>query len=279
MNSTTEGRKPWNRYAMERSLAPHVDEKWAGNFILELRMLDIAGARIGAALTEVESHCNESGQSAQRVFGDPVEYARSLQRPVDDGHSTRALLRSLVPMMVQMFGMGVLNWSFEDWLRGQQLQITTGHLVSSSIGFLAVAAVAIFADSVLRAAAHFPIRSAIPVFLVYLAVMATSVAALIFLDEVIWRVASGWGLATGAAILAGGVAWAVARIHAHGPEEDPITSPFDDADTAPSDKATGHLGRLSGSSWLAWFPYIALIPLGTLSLFAMTLVLHRVGAK
>jgi hypothetical protein len=69
MSSTTEGRKPAKWYAMERALAPHVDKKWAKSFILELRMLDVEGARIGAALSEVESHCSDSGQSAQQALG------------------------------------------------------------------------------------------------------------------------------------------------------------------------------------------------------------------
>jgi hypothetical protein len=69
MNSTTEGRKSTRWYARERALAPHVDKKWAQDFILELRLLGVQGVRIGAALSEVESHCSESGQGAGQTFG------------------------------------------------------------------------------------------------------------------------------------------------------------------------------------------------------------------
>ena len=34
MSSIAEGRKAKGRYAVERALAPHVDEKWAESFIL-----------------------------------------------------------------------------------------------------------------------------------------------------------------------------------------------------------------------------------------------------
>jgi len=231
-----------------------VDEKWAGGFILELVVLHIEGARIGAALSEVESHCSDSGQSAQQAFGDPIEYARGLQLPVETDHSARGMLRSVAPVMVQVLGMTVLNWSFEDWLRRQQLEITTGHLVNQLVFLLVLVALFRFADALYRTAARHPIRSAILLFLAFTATAATGVAALMLLDEVIWLVPAGWGLAAGATTLAGGVVWAVARLRAYGSEEVRITSPFEPADTSSSNKATGPLGKLSGSSWLATFP-------------------------
>jgi len=93
MNVTAEGRKPSRRYALARGLAPHVDEAWADSLLLELRLLGVAGDRIGEAVSEVESHCAESGQSAQEGFGDPVEYAHSLQLPEAVDSSTRTILR------------------------------------------------------------------------------------------------------------------------------------------------------------------------------------------
>lgn len=274
MSSTTEGRKSSKWYAIEQALAPHVDEKWAGEFVLELRMLGVKGDRIGAALSEVESHCGESGEGAQQVFGDPVEYARSLQLPVDDDTSARAMLRSVAPIMVQLLGMTALNWSFDAWLRGQQLEITTGQLANASLGFLVIVTLIVFIDPVLRIILRRPVVGSILVALPLTASAALGLATHKLLNQVIWRVPAGWGLAVGAAILAGGVVWAVARIRAHVSEEDPITSPFQDADTSPSDEATRSLRR-----WSTTFPSVALIPLGTLFLFALTLVLHQMGAK
>jgi hypothetical protein len=131
VNTTTGGQKPPKWYAMERALAPHVVKKWANSFVLELRMLDVEGRRIGAALSEVESHCSDSGQSAQEAFGDPVEYARSLQLPTlaPTPEPPRAALRSAAPIVVQVLGMLLLSSSFAAWLQGQQLEITTGNLV------------------------------------------------------------------------------------------------------------------------------------------------------
>ena len=79
---------------MERRLAPHVDQRWAETFIVELRLVDVTGARIGEALSEVESHCGESGQGADQAFGDPVAYARTLPVITAD---TPALAASYAP--------------------------------------------------------------------------------------------------------------------------------------------------------------------------------------
>jgi hypothetical protein len=43
-----------------------VDEKWAETFIVELRLIGVQGVRIGAALSEVESHCSETGRTLSR---------------------------------------------------------------------------------------------------------------------------------------------------------------------------------------------------------------------
>ena len=246
MSSTTDSRKPARWYAIERSLAPHVDKKWRGRFILELRMLDIEGNRIGAALSEVESHCSESGQSAQEAFGDPVEYACSLHLPANGHESTRSLLRSSAPSLLQVLGMVLLTSSFADWLRGQQFEITTGILVNGSVVLLASVAITWFVDPALRMVIYHPIR-------MWLALMASTaifVIPLIFLDEVIWQVSAGWVLAAGGAALAAGVVWAITQLRADGSAADLITSPFDSAGTS-SGGAPGSTGRRFEPSRLA----------------------------
>jgi len=275
MSVTAEGKKPSRRYAIARGLAPHVDEAWADSLLLELRLLGVAGDRIGEAVTEVESHCSESGQSAQEAFGDPVEYAQSLQLPEAADNSTQAILRSVTTILVQVLGMWLLDWSFEAWIGGQQLELTVGLLVSSTACLLAVVALARFIDPLLRRLVHHPIPGVI---LTYLTGAAAIVIPLILLDEVIWRGSAGLGLATGAAVLVGGVVWAIARLHAHGAEEeDPITSPFANAGTSPGDDAPKCRRGLFGSSLVFTLTYTAMIPAGTVILLAMTWTLHQMS--
>jgi hypothetical protein len=277
MSVTAQGRKPSKRYAIAHGLAPHVDEVWAGSLLLELRLLGVAGDRIGAAVSEVESHCTESGQSAQEAFGDPVEYAQSLQLPEATDNSTQAITRSLTTILVQVLGMWLLNWSFEDWIGGQQLELTVGRLVSSTACLLAVVALVRFTDPLLRALVRRPIASGV---LAYLACMAAFVIPLLLLDVVIWRGSAGLGVALGAAVLVGGVAWAIARLRTHGAEEeDPITSPFEDAGTSADDNGPKSRGGLFGSSLLSTLTYTAMIPAGTVILLAMTWVLYLMSPQ
>jgi hypothetical protein len=123
---------------VERSLAPHVDSAWAVSFLLELRLLGVRGSHIGAALSEVESHCAESGGEAQEAFGGAPEYARNFGLPVVEDDSPGARLHSLRPIMVQAAGMFMLNWGFEVWLPGRPLGITAGHLVNVAVPFFGI---------------------------------------------------------------------------------------------------------------------------------------------
>ena len=79
MRSSIEAKKPSRRHRISLGLAPHVDPVWAEQFAIELRSLGVAGARIGDALREVDSHCQEGDQSAPQAFGDPADYARRLR--------------------------------------------------------------------------------------------------------------------------------------------------------------------------------------------------------
>jgi hypothetical protein len=228
MSVTAEGRKAARRFAVARRLAPHVDEVWAESFCLELRLLGVEGTRIGAALSEVESHCNDSGQSARLAFGTPVEYARILRLPVDGDHSPQAVLRFLLPVSVQVLGTFLLVWSFVAWLRGQRLEVTTGYLVIAATFLITVAALVRYAASVLRLAVNhrrlFPVISMV---FLYLAGTAACLLALRFLDQILWRGSGGWGVAAGAWAMSGGILWAIVRRRPRGSVDDQITSPFD----------------------------------------------------
>jgi len=47
-------------------------EGWLRDFALLLRLRGVDGARMGDALAEVESYCDDSGQEPKEAFGEPV---------------------------------------------------------------------------------------------------------------------------------------------------------------------------------------------------------------
>jgi len=267
MRLSTEGRVTTRRHRIARGLAPHVDPVWAEEFAIELRLLGVGGTRIGDALSEVDSHCAESEENAPRAFGDPAEYARRLELPTDTDTSPRALLRSVLPTVLQVLGMFILMFGFTAWRQSGQLEITSADLVTVTVFLLEVLVLLSFADPVLRLVTHYPVLLGI----VFMATFAPVAFSFRFLDDVIWRVAAGWNLAAWAAALIGGVVWAIARHRAYGPQDGPITSPLGKTGAHPSDVAPGPLLRLVSSSLLG----TALISLGTLSLLAVIWWLTR----
>jgi hypothetical protein len=110
--------------------------------------------------------------------------------------------------------------------------------------------------------------------LLSMAGIGTSVAALMLMDEVIWRVPAGWVLATGAAVLAAGVAWAFTMSL----PDDLITSPFGRPDSSTGSNQPGRLTELL-QSHLGTLTLMAMIPVGTVFLLAMTLVLYQISPQ
>jgi hypothetical protein len=268
MRSPAEAMRDASRRAYAQGLSPHVDAAWAEDFVFELRLLGVDGTTIGSALSEVESHCGESQERAQQAFGDAGDYARSLQLPTHSDASRAAQVRSVAPTVVEILGMFVVTWGFAAWREGDRLAITAGHVVAV-VGFLlGVATLVRFAAPVLRAVVRHPV-------VLWFGVMASTAAfvvALLFLDGVVVRVAAGWALAAGAAALAGGCAWSVARQVAHGSVDDPVASPLAAVGADPGGTAPGRLPRAVG---LGLLNTAVTIPIWTLILLAATWALKK----
>src|SRR5690554_976177 len=79
------------------------------DLILELRMLDVPGERIGQIMAEAENHLAESGQSPEQAFGPARDYARELwsreDRPLPKPVDTKN------PFAMLVNGMGARDWA------------------------------------------------------------------------------------------------------------------------------------------------------------------------
>ena len=119
--------------SIEARLAPHVEPKWASAVILQLRLRGVSGEHIGEALTEVESHVVESGESAQDTFGDPVTYAKSLNLPVSPGQSGSGIATALAPVLVQLLGMALVLWAPGAWIAIGALLLVVGTVLGARV--------------------------------------------------------------------------------------------------------------------------------------------------
>lgn len=234
MRLPTKNSKRPRASSLEEQFAPNVDSQWAGDLLLELRMQGVGGARIGSVLAEVDSHCAESGESAQNAFGDPVVYAKSLDLSADSG-TTRDMLRAVFPVMIQLVGMLLILGSFAAWRRAEPFELTVGGALLAAVLVGEIVLLALCAQRVVRFVVKYPVWS-VAFFVANTAVLA--VPAVVW-DAPVAELRSVWGLCLGLVVMVSGIVWeCITRAGAQAPE-DPIESPFDD----------GGAGRTQGRQW------------------------------
>lgn len=137
------------------AIAPSVDKAWRDDFIVELRLLDVPGDRIGDALMTVETHLAESGEDATEAFGDAKAYAREIAATTgSDGGGWAVGPLTVVSTLLGLLGMLVTAHAFSAWLEGESAGVTSGHLVG--LGLLLALASAIFFTGTLRAVVERP---------------------------------------------------------------------------------------------------------------------------
>ncbi len=107
-------------------------EKWERDFVLALRSRNVTGADIGSALTEVQSHCAETGQSPAEAFGPPLAYAASLALPDLEPRQTRTLA-TVALTVLGVLGLWVLPPAAGAWLRGESYAVSRGSLLGAAV--------------------------------------------------------------------------------------------------------------------------------------------------
>ncbi|GIG29848.1 hypothetical protein [Cellulomonas marina] len=198
------------------ALAPHVDKGWADAFVLELRLLDVPGDRIGDALAEVEAHCRDSGEPAAEAFDEPVAYARSLDLPAvpAEGDGVGPVVLGSVLQVAALFAVptavGVLGGT-------GAVEVAGGVLVTAVVTLVVIALLGVAHGPFLRAVVHRPVVA-------WLVVVAAMVAAV--LPAALWRdpvlaLPAAGVLAVGLLLL---IAGAVVQHRALG-EGDPVVAP------------------------------------------------------
>lgn len=204
-----------------RERAAHIDADWLDEFVLELRLRGAGGAAIGDAIAEADADLAERGASAAHTFGNPREYARSLELP-DTQRWTRAEAIRLVAHVAGIALGGLL-------LLAGVLGCFTGEAVISLGMLLAVVAMnavlvlLLLARSewVLRTMTSHPALSITAIAIFALLVVAASTA----LPAFVVTTAPWIPLALGATLLIGMAIAAGVRVRRHGGFADPIRFP------------------------------------------------------
>lgn len=134
------------RPADPADLAPSAGRRWADEFIIEQRLLDVPGDRIGDALITIEDHLRESGESADEAFGDPKDYARELAEASGSAHTAPSVgLLTGLGTVLGLAGLLVTGHGFSGILEGGSTAVTVGNLVG--LGVMVAVGIAMLAAS------------------------------------------------------------------------------------------------------------------------------------
>ena len=91
--------------------------RWTEEFSHELRLRQVSGEDIDEALSTVDEHLNDSGQSASDAFGNPRDYAASLGlSPTDDGSARGQVLVAAFVATLSFLAFGI---SASRWISGE----------------------------------------------------------------------------------------------------------------------------------------------------------------
>lgn len=104
----------------------HLIDAWHDRFLLELRLREVSGPRIGDLLAEVDAHCADSGEDPQHAFGDPAGYARAV---AGQARPTPPWLVGLLALGVVAGVAGVLS-GVAALAQGGPAELTAGNLLA-----------------------------------------------------------------------------------------------------------------------------------------------------
>lgn len=197
------------KHRMERELAPNLEPEWTSKFLLELRLQGVSGQDIGVTLAEANSHCAESGESAAEAFGDPEEYARSLQLTPSPTQSSEAVRTAVLPTVVQLAGMLAVQATAAPLAKGEPLFEVTWGLIGPLIAIIiAVLLLARVAPALLRGIVKAKAWKSIAVLTGCVLVAAVAGALpVILLNNVAAQVPVWLVLVGGVVVLGGGAVW------------------------------------------------------------------------
>ncbi|MDO5626966.1 MAG: hypothetical protein Q4G43_01470 [Mobilicoccus sp.] len=226
-------------------------ESWVDAMVVELRLRDVRGSAIGDAIASVEAHCAESGERPQEAFGDPVEYARSLDfRDQDiDALEPRSWLSVLAPTLAGVAGAALTGAAVSGWASGGDVPVTWGAAASAAI----LVVVTVLTITSLRLLLAHPVWGAVALG----AAFASMVLANVLLTGVILSLPVMLVGLVAVALLAASV---IGLRRERGRVIDPVTDPIDGRD---------RYGALRGGfrhPWGEWIFVIAAVGIAALNL-------------
>lgn len=241
--------------SFETRVAPHVDPRWAEQFIIELRLGGVAGTEIGAALAEVESYCAESGDEARDAFGPARDDARALDLETSAAQSPRRILAGALPVLIQLVGMMAVVWSAPALARGEDLAVTAGMAINAAALTIGLGVMSRWPQPILRLIAFRPWIA----WVVVMVAMAVIVVPVVTIRVPMFTVAAAAALGGGVVVILAGLTGDVVQTRRASAQDgqDVLAAPLEGPGTV--ERRSRHGRWLTGARMM-------LIPAGTVVL-------------
>lgn len=104
-------------------------ESYIDRLVIELRMRDVPGNRIGQIVAEVETHAADSGEDPAEAFGDPATYSEQVATELRHPDQPSPVGRSLLIAYPAFLGTGLAFEGVITALTGGRVEIAPGHLL------------------------------------------------------------------------------------------------------------------------------------------------------
>lgn len=210
-----------NRSSDIQLIASEVEPQWVQEFVLEARLSDVPGDRIGDALAEVNAHCRDSGEPARSTFGDPGAYARTIAETFPVPRPSRS--RHLGPLVVQIAGMVTVIKAVGELARGGEVTVTWGFLAMLVVIVAWCGLLTLIANRVLELIVRRPLLAAGGIGAACAAAVVPSVL-LLRIDAQVVVITAPVALAIGLILLAVGIAREL-MVTRDAREIDPVVTP------------------------------------------------------
>jgi len=233
------------------------EQKWLDEMVLELRLLNVDGARIGDAAATVREHLADSGEGPEEAFGDPTEYARSLgwEQPEPSG-----LLAVVAANLLGLFGFMALVFAAGPASDNQPVEISGFHLALAVAFLVGLPLIAFNLRAVVRLKAW-------QGGMIGAAAFALLVAAGLLLGETVVASLPALPIALGGGLLLlGTTLWGQFSRHQ---SPDPVVDP-----TAATD--AGKKGSSRRDAWISFLGNWCLV-IGAVIMVPVTVWLHRLS--
>lgn len=145
----------------DAQLAPHLDDKWREEFVVELRLLDVPGDVIGDALVTADTHVAESGETAQEAFGDAKGYAREIAASTSRRVDPRLSVPSVLGVAAGIVGALGAIASTLAWLDGTPVRLSVGILAGLALALVVAGALLARSTAALRLMLDRPVLAAL----------------------------------------------------------------------------------------------------------------------